>query len=394
MTSNWRSDSPSSIIDMSWYDIWLCQQLRNLPHCLLELRIRGEPLLEKNCLEDLFNVVGKFIYEGVSIDKIVTYLQEVNIFDNITELLGAQRLLVFAVLGWRSMLYQAAFNVCSIQELAIHQDSDQPQSGLVFDTYRVPAYLSDRPLSVLMKAFGNILPARMPTAQVASEASRVASSWMPLYPTEMNAYLLHTLLRVQIRWVDNLALHLDYDKSSKTLSLFSYPSFCLKMLVTNGEIFSFASIEEYSVDPRSNKDDISQLLREVLLSYRLLFGLSTKSRRLFRQTFNSSQKHARPVDTLLPLICTRKRFPYISTFILMDRPVYFADRDFPVLYERVKLISKEIKDARPNSIGDLIRDRRDTLQFWTFWLVSIIGGISILLSFVQVMLQAVQLMRN
>lgn len=396
LARSWRTSVTSSIIDMSWYDAWLSQQIKDLPYAVMELRVVGGSLRTKTTLNNIFTAIEEFTQksEGVSIDDIAKHLEKVKIFNSADEL-GAQRLLIFAVLGWRSMLYQAAFNVCLIQELAIHQYCDLPQSGLVFDTYRVPASLSDRPLSVLLKAFGNILPARSSTAeQAASENSKAASSWLPLYPTETNAYLLHVLLRIHIKWVDALALHLDYDKSSRTLSIFSYPSFCLKTLLSGGVIYSFASIESYGVDPRANKDDISQLLREVLLSYRLLFGQSARSRRLFRQIFKPPEKPGYQIDLLLLLLCTRKQLPCLSAHIPIDRPVYFSARDFSVLSERIDLIAKELKDARPNSIGDLIRDRRDTLQFWTFWLVSIIGGTSILLSLIQVILQAVQLMKS
>ena len=383
-----------SLVDMSWYNAWLTQQLKNLPYCLRDLRVEGNLLLEKSCLAELFQATQSVTQEneGISIDEIVEYLQENGTLENMEELLGPQRLLIFAVLGWQTMLYQPAFNVCSIQQLAIHQDSSQPQSGLIFDNYKVSADISDRPLWILLKAFGNILPARSPGVARASETSKVASSWLPLYPMETNAYLLHNLLGVRIRWVDALALHLDYDKSSRTLSLFSYPSFCLDMLLSDGLIYSFACSAQCGMDLRANRDDISQLLREVLLSYRLLFGQSAKSRKLFRQIFKPSENHH--VDSLLPLLCTKKRLPSGSTTIPADRPVYFAARDFPILYARVELIAKELKDSRPNSIGNLLRDRRDTLQFWTFWLVTVFGGISIILSLMQVILQAVQLMQG
>ena len=392
-----RASTWSACVDMSWYGTWLSEQLKNLPYCLKELRVGSDGLLGKsNGLGQLFGALEDYIRvnEEVSINEIVIHLQNVEMLDDAEELLGAQRLLIFAVLGWGSMLYQAAFNVCSLQELVIHQDSDQPQSGLVFDTYKASADLSDRPLSVLLKAFGNILPARSSNiAQVASENSKIASSWTPLYPTETNAYLLHTLLRVQIRWVDALALHLDYDKSSRTLSLFSYPSFCLEMLHSNGMVYSFASIKGYGADPCADKGDISQFLQEILLSYRLLFGQSTKSRRLFRHTFKPPGGHDSLADLLLPLICTKKQLT-TPTLIPMDRSIYFTARDFPVLCERIEIVSKELKDARPKSIHDLIRDKRDTLQYWTFWLVAIIGAISILLSLIQVILQAVQLIQG
>ena len=382
-------------IDMGWYNLWLSQQLENIPYCLRELRVGGEKLRTEQSLGSLYEVIGNYVRknDGVSIDEIAKHLQEARIFDCTKDLHGAQRLLVFAVLGWQSMLYQAAFNVCSVQELAIHRDSRQPQSGLVFDTYRVAADLSDRPLSVLLKAFGHLLPARSSsTAQLASETRKVASTWRPLYPTETNAYLLHVLLHVNIQWVDALALHLDYDKSSRTLSLFSYPSFCLEMLHTHGAIYSFASIEGPCADPRANEDDISQYLKEVLLSYRLLFGQSASSRKFFRRIFSPSDVQGCQVDTLLPQLCANSRFDCPLALIPLDRSIYFLARDFPVLYDRVELIANELKDARPKSFRGLLRDRRDTLQYWTFWLVSIIGGVSILLSLIQVILQGIQLM--
>lgn len=182
---------------MSWYDPWLSRQLKDLPYCLNELRVGSHMLPDRQCLNTLFVTIEEIAKrtEGVSLDEITKHLQETGIFDRSQDLLGRQRLLVFAVLGWRSMLYQAAFNVCSVQELAIHQDSGRPHSALVFDTYKVPAELSDRPLSVLLKAFGQLLPARSSQFTcLASENSKAALIWQPLHPTETNAHLLHVLM--------------------------------------------------------------------------------------------------------------------------------------------------------------------------------------------------------
>jgi hypothetical protein len=46
---------------------------------------------------------------------------------------GGRKLSVKRTLGG---LKVQPFNVCSMQELAIHQDSNQPQSGPVFDMYK------------------------------------------------------------------------------------------------------------------------------------------------------------------------------------------------------------------------------------------------------------------
>lgn len=379
-------------IDLSCYDAWLTRQLEYLPFSVKSLRVGKATLSENLALGPLFEAVKDYDpqYGEVTVDGIICHLQRVGVLDRAGESLGAQRLLIFAVLGWRSMLFQAAFNVCSLDYLAIHQDSYQPQSGLVFDEYRQPAgYVSSLPLPIVPKAFGNLIPSRSSAlAQVASEKSKTSSSWLPLYPKETNAYLLQTLLRVQIRWVDTLALHLDYDKSSKTLSIFAYPSFCLNTLHTGGMIYSFANIDHGDAKP----DDISQLLREVLLSYRLLFGQSGPSRKLFRRCFTPSSIPPCEMDPLLPLLCTNALLPHISSDIPPDLSIYFVARDFPVYSERIELITKELRDARPKSLADLVRDKRDTLQYWTFWLVAIIGVLGLLLSLVQVILQGVQLM--
>ncbi|EFQ99405.1 hypothetical protein MGYG_02417 [Nannizzia gypsea CBS 118893] len=385
-------------LDMSWYDCWLSQQLLNLPRCIKDLKVMGDSPIEKPHLYQLYNAIEDFLQtdEGLSIDEITQHLRKSEILEYPEALLPAQKFLVFAILGWRSMLYQASFNTCSTKEFAIHRESDQPQSGLVFDTYKVSAHLSDRSLWILLKAFGNILPARSVTApQLASESSKIASSWLPLYPSETNAYLLTVLLGVRIRWVEMLALHLDYDKSTKTLSLFNYPSFCLHTLSSGGVIYSFESLEKYGVDPRANKEEISHFLREVLLSYRLIFGQSAKSRKLFRQLSRSQGVAKGHVDSVLPLLCTRKQLPFMQGLEFpVDKAVYFAAQDFPILHERIEIIAKELRDKKPTSVADLIRDRRDTLQFLTFWLVLIIGGIGTLLSLIQVILQAVQLIKS
>jgi hypothetical protein len=380
---------------LSWYFPWLSCQLENLPKALQDLRVGGEALTTIPTVMAIYSVTEAFIQgnQDSSIDEIIEHLLNTRVFKSTkSEDHALYRVLVFAILGWRSMVYLPAFNVRPPSELAIYYDSNQPDSGLVFDTYTVPADFSDRPLYILLKAFGNLLPARSPTApQIAVETTRVAASWTALYPADINAHLLDILLRVRFRWVDTLALHLDYDKSTRTLCLFAFPSMCVEMLRSHGPIFAFASTERNAVDPRADEKDIEKLLQEVLLSYRLLFGQSARARRLFRRMMSGGSAPPFPQpDTLLALLCASKN-PNCGgdESIPEDRTVYFAHRDFCVLRERIELLAKELEQVRPRSMGDLVRDNRDKLQYWTFWLVSIIGGISVLLSLAQVILQAI-----
>jgi hypothetical protein len=100
------------------------------------------------------------------------------------------------------MVYLPAFNISPPSRLAVHQDTDNPDSGLIFDARCVSADLCDRPLSILLKVFGTLLPARARYVHLAAvESTRAAATWTTLYPVELNAYLLHTLLGVRFRWV-------------------------------------------------------------------------------------------------------------------------------------------------------------------------------------------------
>lgn len=385
-----------NLIDLSWYHHWIGIQLQTIPQVLRSILVGGSPITEPAGFEALCLSIEKFTCqnEGCSIDEIVDQLILDQIlpkkeFDDSARL----RTLVFAVLGWRSMLYKPALNTCSFDQLEIIHEERDIESGLVYDNYRLPAHLSDRPLSILLKAFGNLLPARSVAATgAAAETSKMVASWMALWPQEINAYLLQVLLRVRFRWVDSLALHLDYDKSTRTLSLFAFPSFCASMLENQDPISAFASVEHHAVDPRADLDDIISLLREVLLSYRLLFGQTPKSRKVFRRISSQVSTLGAGPDTLLHLLCTSKQISTQSdeSWLPEDRTVYFASKDFGVLYDRVELLAKELENVRPQSMGDLVRDRRDKLQYWTFWLISIIGGIGIVLSLAQVALQAFQ----
>lgn len=150
-----------------------------------------------------------------SINEIQEKLMEEDIFSShsgSSDISVAQRRLIFAMLGWLSMLFLPAFDTRTPSSLNIYRAPGQPSSGLVFDDWSVSTSPTDRPLAILLKAFGNLLPARSSTSNIASELSKQAFSWTSTSSLDVNAYLLSTLLRINIQWVDTLSLHLDYDK--------------------------------------------------------------------------------------------------------------------------------------------------------------------------------------
>ena len=326
--------------------------------------------------------------EGISIDDVVRYLQEQGIMIREPDAINEQRLLIFTILGYQSMLYLPAFDICSPYELAI-SNNHRSNGELFSDPSKISVQMAERPLYLFLREFGDVLPRRMNNQSV--QGNENYNDTVTLCPPEFNAHLLGILLRISFRWVDTLGLHLHYDKASRTLSIFKYPSFCQAMLDCRGAIYSFASPEKESPHPR--KEDIRQFLKEVLLSYRLLFG-QTSSSRNFYDVIKPESKNLLELDNLLDSLCASETIGRNAYNTPEDQFVYIPTYDFPMLHERIVPIAKELQARRPNSMIDLFRDKRDRLQYWTFCLVAIIGGVSIILSFVQVLLQAVEIHRG
>lgn len=136
-------------------------------------------------------------------------------------------------------------------------------------------------------------------------------------------------------------------------------------------------------------DEVSQLLREIVLSYRLRFGQEKASRQYFRsiRPFDGIPEEGR--DRVLTALCGQKRFKV--GYEVRDREIYVLARDFPVLASRIALLLRHLSSKRPRTWKQLWDDKRDSASWFTFWAVLIIGGTGIILAFIQVILQTVQI---
>ena len=404
-------DYPSpdrSLCDLDWYPNWLANQLcrfdRNGLHSNLRWAVSyenwsdaddessppGDPSPLDSDFLDIFRAVKSNACEG-PIDNIISLLLHDGVFkenggDQATDFVREN--LVFAMLGWLSMLYHPCFDV-DVTVFKIRYGPNQPNSRLIYETFVVDNKATDQEPACFLKKFGNLLPARHRALVVsAGQRQKTISSLSPISPTKFNIQVPSSLLRIRVQWVDTIALHLDYDQTTRTLSLFRYPSFCVHQYL-EGAIFAFASSDWRSPDPRADSDDIRSILEEILLSFRLLFGQSSAGRKHFRRLVKSNPELQENGDRLLFALCTEPHFEH--AIVPNDRPNFFLDRDFPVLGGRIKLLMEDLKDSRPQGWRQLLRDRRDTVQYWTFWLVAIFGAISIMLSMIQVILAGLAL---
>ncbi|KAK4197327.1 hypothetical protein QBC40DRAFT_351070 [Triangularia verruculosa] len=76
---------------------------------------------------------------------------------------------------------------------------------------------------------------------------------------------------------------------------------------------------------------------------------------------------------------------------LQEEASYLARDDFPVFGPRLLTLQRYNLRQQPSKIRDLWRDKRNPLQWYTFWAVFWVGGASILLSILQLLVGVAQL---
>lgn len=331
-----------------------------------------------------------------SIDTIITHLTDAKVLQlgNNSDSLHYARNLVFAIIGWQTMLYRPDLRSCSPAQLAIVEETDLHRGQAHF-CLRQNQSTCKKSLHDFLMGFGVLLPPSNFSALV-SEGDKNALRGIKTAAAEsLNAHLLTSISNTTIKWTDCLACHLELDVSSNILYLFRYPSFCVVNLLpqeSNNQprtAIHACAIPYPTGAPWATAEEVSQLLQEIILSYRLLFGQNKASRHYFRSIRPFDGRPAEGRDRILTALCGQKRFRI--GFEVQDREIYDLSHDFPVLKSRIAVLLRHLSTKRPRTWKELWHDKRDSASWFTFWAVLIIGGTGILLAFIQVLLQIVQL---
>lgn len=174
----------------------------------------------------------------------------------------------------------------------------------------------------------------------------------------------------------------------------------------------------------------ASIYQEVLLSYRLLFGQTHKSRKLLGQILHHLPSDPEAdtsrivgglqedmLDTFLETLCTsplhsgrcfsglslgKKPRPHIRGDLfpssslnvhdeLIESDTYSARDDFPTFGLRLLALQRHNMRRQPSKVTDLWRDRRNPLQWYTFWAVIWVGGGAIVLALLQLVVAVVQM---
>ncbi|KAI9679565.1 MAG: hypothetical protein M1817_005587 [Caeruleum heppii] len=201
-----------------------------------------------------------------------------------------------------------------------------------------------------------------------------------LYVSLLNAKTLDQVGHITIVWVEVISLHLVFQIKTLTLYIFCLPSYCKLQAHMP---FHRSILRDYSDQPSAPSGFSPQaFMAEIEASYQLIFADDYGSRAHFR---NKEWKRARSIfsDPYLQKIC---QDPQAGA-----RSYYDKKYDFPILSDRLSTLQNYMQSQNPGTMKALWRDRRNPLQWYTFWAVFFVGGLSVILATLQVGLSAAQL---
>ncbi|KAF5855692.1 hypothetical protein ETB97_008606 [Aspergillus alliaceus] len=380
---------------MLWYRAWLNRRAAQLPLDLLTAlpnlaEING--LIEGSSLLRVYLGIARIMKEGkaTKVDDIVTQLQSSHLFRVIpVEQTCFQRVLVFIMLGWQTMLWEPTWDAAYPTQMTVAQPMDGYE-GQTFMASTQDHRCARLPMHEFLLGFGYLLPTR-------NIIQQKTESFTTVHVKQFNMSLLAAIGGIEIRWVDILSSHLEFDSRTKTLFLFRYPSFCAANLERDllGKKWQRGVIHGCTApagDPTNwaTSEDVTSFLCEVLLSYRLLFGLSARGRQFYRSLRPFSDLPPDQHDPLLGELCGRRTLATVSIEHLDD--LFSLVSDFPILHSRFETLQKHLAGQKARSLSQLWRDKRSTEAWYTFWAVVLIGGIGLFLSFIQTVLQIVQVL--
>ncbi|PVH81339.1 hypothetical protein DL98DRAFT_416897 [Cadophora sp. DSE1049] len=211
--------------------------------------------------------------------------------------------------------------------------------------------------------------------------------------TNISFFTLSRMSKVEIEWVDCLSLHLELDLLLGKLKLFRFPSICVVMTPSKergplNQLFRDA-LNDWS-QPDSHY--ANEYLKEVISSYRLIFGMDKGSYTAFNQMERMrSRAQTGQADPLLDTLCGQ-RWDSPEVMCIFDQcdiedPVpRYKSNSFPFLGTRFLKLQDCTQRNRPESVRQLWHDRRDTSKWWTFWAVIAMGVAALVLGILQVTL--------
>ncbi|KAI0531915.1 hypothetical protein GGR58DRAFT_518135 [Xylaria digitata] len=371
------------------YQWWVLEQIHKQPERLLRILPAHRPDRDSTmAIRILWNQIRRVITTSgqCSIESITDMLisqQLVDIEDSYEALLSVKDL-VFCIVGLQTMLYQPCFDIGIPGGYRILDEMNGYQGSTRMSLYQ-SSNSGARNLPEFLLGFGMMLPPPNYCSSDNDADRHTFNQIKTITPNDIDAHVLSRLCGLKFQWVDSLSCHLELDKHSSTLFIYRYPSFCISNLQQH-EAHNMKEGRKTAL--YTNEEDVTGLLREILLSYRLIFGRNKRSRTVFRKlrpfTSISNQGH----DQSLAEFCGKKRFNCPIT--LVEQEEYDLGIDFPHLRSRIALLGGYASGKQPQSLRRLWHDRRNSPAWLAYWSALVFGFMGLLLVLIQTVFQILQ----
>jgi hypothetical protein len=108
------------------------------------------------------------------------------------------------------------------------------------------------------------------------------------------------------------------------------------------------------------KEEITNMMRETMMTYRLLFGQNKRAHQTFRKCcpFDGITREGR--DSLLSNLCGLKRSCLNSEY--QERDSYDLAHDFPMYRKKIAAIHRHLSSHNPRTWKEMWHDKRDFAQ--------------------------------
>ncbi|KAK3897693.1 hypothetical protein C8A05DRAFT_38735 [Staphylotrichum tortipilum] len=392
--------------ELPWYRWWVIQQARALPqHVLLSLpEIDWDDEASSAAFFLAWNRIRELILAPgpKNVNSITHTLTSLGMLEakNGYESTQAVKNLVISILGWQTMLYKPDFSPPSTGSCTLLDETDGHRGEARLSlTQFGPAMNKNLPDFLL--GFGMMLPPPNYCAFDDADDQALFNHTRTVSSKDLNAHVLTKVCGMTIHWVDSLSCHLELDRQSGKLFLWRYPSFGVSSLAQHhggpGKDERQSTLHHCAMEkpgsslPWGTEQDVSSLLQEILLSYRLIFGQNKRSRAGFRRSQPFARLPSQGHDKLLGQLCGRKRFDSpTGAAALIERDEYDLAADFPHLRSRLARLGGYAAGKKPRSIRQLWRDRRDSTAWLALWSVLVFGSVSVVLALLQTVFQVLQ----
>ncbi|KAK2601553.1 hypothetical protein QQS21_004871 [Conoideocrella luteorostrata] len=253
-------------------------------------------------LEDQFEVLHRIVLllhetnkewtiDGILQMLLVPFGQRLQDLDDMSQ--RSCRQAVFNALSWLLMLFEAS------QDDKCEGFKINVPSGVVGVHDNQGIAMSGRPVSRLCRGFGPLLPSR-------DEIYAAVQDNCPdlLHVSNLNMASLKLISKIRITWTDSLGYHLLFNPLKRTVMVYRFPTFCALNSSKAPETSIFNSVLHDHSLSSDTMSELAALHREIIMSYRVIFGQRSDSRKVFRKVEKKRvTESAAQYDTLLGILC-------------------------------------------------------------------------------------------